>query len=103
MYTGQRHKSVLINSSMYTSRVTLVFSRASHGAKAVSFFCGFFSFVCVLNYTTVIRFRGKSELVSSGSCIKRALFRLHSVIFPLRALVQVASVITLGLALILSY
>lgn len=38
MYTGQRHRSVLINSAMYTNRATLVFSRANHVAKAVSFF-----------------------------------------------------------------
>ena len=39
MYTDQRHRSVLINSAMYTSLVTRVFSRASHDAKAVYFLC----------------------------------------------------------------
>ena len=41
MYTGQRHRSVLINSAMYISdirRATLVFSRASHDAKVVYYF-----------------------------------------------------------------
>ena len=74
MYTGQRHRSVLINSAMYISRATLVFSRASHDAKVVYyFFC-----VCALNCTTVIR----SESLSSSCCLQQALFPSHSVIFP---------------------
>ena len=79
MYTGQGHKSVLINSAMYTGWVTLVFSRASYDAKEVFFR------VCVLTYTTVIRFSGRNEVLSSSRCLQRAsaFFQPHSFIFLL--------------------
>lgn len=80
MYTGQRHRSVLINSAMYTNRATLVFSRANHVAKAVSFF-----FFLLAFWTTRLWWGSVAGVnhVQVVAAYHERFFRPHSVIFSL--------------------